>query len=324
MKVEVYISELLYRHDCVIVPGIGGFIANYRSAQIHPVTHTFYPPSKSISFNVQLQNNDGLLVNYVAESASISYASAQKKVELFAKKIQNDLLHKKECKLPEIGILSQDAEGKLSFEPKFKVNYLLDAFGLEKVQSPAILRKSKVISLPKAAQKASEEASKKTGFNWRVAAVVLPLIGLSAFVSLEKNLSDEVYASYAYLNPLKKKPAAVYTPRFVEEAVSISIESVEKPVLAKPVESIKEAPAPAVAVASPERFHLIAGCFSSEENAKNLVQSLTSEGFKSSVIGQNEKGLYRVCFQSYSTRELAVVAMEKLKNSGKSTWLLKQ
>ena len=50
MKMETYISELLYRHDCVILPGLGGFITNYRSAQIHPVSHTLRPPSKSISF----------------------------------------------------------------------------------------------------------------------------------------------------------------------------------------------------------------------------------------------------------------------------------
>jgi hypothetical protein len=42
------------------------------------------------------------------------------------------------------------------------------------------------------------------------------------------------------------------------------------------------------------------------------------------VIGQNENGLFRVAFQSYVSRELAVLEMKKLKDSGKSTWLLKK
>ena len=54
MNIETYISDLLYRHDCVIIPGLGGIITNYRSAQIHPVSHKLQPPSKSIRFNLPL------------------------------------------------------------------------------------------------------------------------------------------------------------------------------------------------------------------------------------------------------------------------------
>ena len=92
---ETYISDLLYRHDCVIIPGLGVLITNYRSAQIHPVSHTFRPPSKSIRFNVNLQEDDGLLANYVSSCESISFASAQSKIEHFVFSIQNDLEHKK-------------------------------------------------------------------------------------------------------------------------------------------------------------------------------------------------------------------------------------
>ena len=83
MKIETYISDLLYRHDCVIIPGLGGIITNYRSAQIHPVSHKLQPPSKSIRFNINLQEDDGLLANYVSSCEEISFASAQTKIERF-------------------------------------------------------------------------------------------------------------------------------------------------------------------------------------------------------------------------------------------------
>ena len=57
-KIDKHINELLYNHDCVIVPEFGGFVTNYASAKIHPVQHTFTPPSKNIVFNKNLKNND--------------------------------------------------------------------------------------------------------------------------------------------------------------------------------------------------------------------------------------------------------------------------
>ena len=44
MKIEEHISELLFEHDCVIVPDFGGFVCNYAPARIDPVKHLFEPP----------------------------------------------------------------------------------------------------------------------------------------------------------------------------------------------------------------------------------------------------------------------------------------
>ena len=337
MKMETYISDLLYRHDCVIIPGLGGIITNYRSAQIHPVSHTLRPPSKSIRFNVNLQEDDGLLANYVSSCESISFASAQSKIERFVFSIQNDLEHKKEARLPKIGVLSVDINGIISFEPDLKVNYLPDAFGLEAIQSPAILRKSKGIDVSKQIyQGAKSIQAQKTSFNWKVAAVLIPLIGLSTYVSFQQEALSDKYANYAYLNPFKEKPAAVYVPRTMEVKEK-TIELKETKITTTPktvvetvkanteVKAKKTIPAPSVKTTLVSKpFHLVAGCFSSKLNANNLVAQLKTEGFEASVIGQNENGLFRVAFQSYVSRELAVSEMKKLKDSGKSTWLLKK
>ena len=323
---ETYISDLLYRHDCVIVPSLGGFITNYKSAQIHPVSHTLRPPSKSISFNVQLQNTDGLLANYISDCESISFDSAKIKIEQFVKGIQNDLEHKNQVKIAKVGVLSRDTNGLLSFEPDNSVNYLLDAFGLDTIQSPAILRKSHVISLPKQVAKGAKNIkAKNSSINWKVAAVILPLIGLSTYVSFQQEVVSDAYANYAYLNPFKVKPAAAYTPRPIQlEEKTIVVEANEMPTT-KTIEAPKVEIVEVLEIITPQlHFHLVAGCFSSEANAQNLVRNLKSDGFESSVIGQNAKGLFRVAFQSYGNKEEALVQLQKLKASGKSTWLLKQ
>lgn len=324
MKIETYISELLYRHECVIVPSLGGFITNYRSAQIHPVSHTFLPPSKTIRFNIKLQKSDGLLCNYIADCEGISFENAQKKVAYFSNQIQNNLTHKKEAEINGVGILTKASNGLISFEPNQSVNYLLDAFGLQEIQSPAILRKSKKLSIPnQVASKARKIHAKKVTINWKVAAIILPLIGLTSFFSYQKqDAVSEVYKNYAYLNPFKEKPAALYTPRIPEIEVK---ENKTKPVVTTTkIEPITAAILVDESKETQLKFHLIAGCFASELNAQNLVKNLTTEGYKSTIIGQNNTGLYRVAFQSFAKKEAALTEMSKLKEFGKSTWLLAQ
>ncbi|MDP3003404.1 MAG: hypothetical protein Q8N38_09780, partial [Bacteroidales bacterium] len=41
VDITAFIRELLFGHDCVIVPGFGGFIGNYTPAHIDKSTGTF-------------------------------------------------------------------------------------------------------------------------------------------------------------------------------------------------------------------------------------------------------------------------------------------
>ena len=77
MDIRNCIAELLSAHDCVIIPGLGGFIGNYSPARIDPVHHAFQPPFKKLLFNINLKQNDGLLANAVADSYGTATAFAK-------------------------------------------------------------------------------------------------------------------------------------------------------------------------------------------------------------------------------------------------------
>ena len=47
-SVDIYISELLFLHDCVIIPEFGGFVGNNKSATLNAISGTIYPPSNII------------------------------------------------------------------------------------------------------------------------------------------------------------------------------------------------------------------------------------------------------------------------------------
>src|SRR5690606_6560566 len=76
MMIEKHISALLYRYQCVTVPGFGAFITETVSARYNETSNTFAPPKKTILFNSLLQQNDGLLANHIALEERISFNDA--------------------------------------------------------------------------------------------------------------------------------------------------------------------------------------------------------------------------------------------------------
>ena len=88
MDITAFIRELLFGHDCVIVPGFGGFIGNYTPARIDKNSGTFYPPVKQISFNRNLNHNDGLLIGKISGFSNMTYGDTRNMVEEFVAELR--------------------------------------------------------------------------------------------------------------------------------------------------------------------------------------------------------------------------------------------
>ena len=140
MKIDKYIHELLYQHDCVIVPGLGGFIANYQSAYFNPSLQIFYPPSKKVAFNSELKENDGLLAKYVSKKTDCSYDEATKSIHEAVRTIYESLKTNKLVEIDKVGTLRYNKESNIEFNPGNESNFLLSSFGMSPVQAPAIKR----------------------------------------------------------------------------------------------------------------------------------------------------------------------------------------
>ena len=142
MGTEQYIAELLYRYNCVIMPGFGGFLTQMKSAVIHSNSHSFSPPSKVISFNGQLSSNDGLLVSYMAESEKISYEEMLQRIEKESNAWKQTLKDGKRLILPNVGELWENKDHKIQFQPSNQVNYLTTSFGLSSFVTAPVVRET--------------------------------------------------------------------------------------------------------------------------------------------------------------------------------------
>jgi hypothetical protein len=137
VKFEVIIAQLLLKHDCVIVPQLGGFVTFYKSAVIHPINHSIQPPSKQLGFNRHLTTSDGLLLNNYVKSTGETITKAQVELEQWTQQILNHLANGQKAHLDGIGTLWTDAQGQMQFLPSEKFITDFTSFGLSNIQLPA-------------------------------------------------------------------------------------------------------------------------------------------------------------------------------------------
>jgi hypothetical protein len=140
MKIARYISDLLYEHECVVIPGLGGFISKDHSAVIHPLKHQFKPPYREIVFNPHLRANDGLLLSLIARSENISYQDAKSNLDRFIHKCIDGLNKGHRINFRNIGALTFNQDKQIVFIPDETQNFMASSFGLSSFVSPAIAR----------------------------------------------------------------------------------------------------------------------------------------------------------------------------------------
>lgn len=142
MKIAKYVGDLLYDYECVVIPGLGGFLTNDKPATINTASNLLKPPFKQVFFNAYLKANDGLLVNYVAREEGIEYKAAKEQVDRFVLLCNNALNEGKRINFHRIGYLYLNPDQKISFDQDTEVNYNPEAFGLTSFISPAIYKPS--------------------------------------------------------------------------------------------------------------------------------------------------------------------------------------
>lgn len=154
LSVEKFIEKLLLKHDCVIIPALGGFVTHYEPAYQDSESGMYYPPSRSISFNSQLKMNDGLLVQAYMQAFDTNFPEANRMVEHEAERIKSVLQSTGAFVFQNLGMLELKENNRLLFTPQDEGGiaapdlYGLDAFFMKKyaIQQEATLAKQVVLA----------------------------------------------------------------------------------------------------------------------------------------------------------------------------------
>jgi nucleoid DNA-binding protein len=319
VDITPFIRELLFGHDCVIVPGFGGFIGNYTPARIDKTTSTFYPPVKQISFNRNLNHNDGLLSGRISEARGVNYGDARIIIEEFVASLLRRLERGEKVIFDNIGTFNNNVEGNVQFEPDQGVNYHLDSYGLESFQYPLLERYDirKRITPQITKDPARSAFSRKV--LWR-AAVIVPLLGLLVVVPLKTDLLKNRIEAIT-LNPLASVELE-NNRKVVDEKIVPEPEPIvnEIPVI------IDATPAPATVIpasSSAQSYYLITGSFKSRNNAEVQAEKLKNEGFSPEIFDA-PNGFYRVSAMSCPDLESALGRKNIISVRFPGTWVKKR
>tara|TARA_B100001248_G_scaffold164117_1_gene124039 strand:+ start:293 stop:1267 length:975 start_codon:yes stop_codon:yes gene_type:complete len=320
-NIDPIIKELLVLHDCVIFPGLGGFVAQYASSSISDNNLTFKPPFKQILFNKNLTNNDGLLANSISKEWGISYEESVEKISSLLFKINNEIKTNKQFSFEGIGIL-YEVNGILNFKQQSE-NLLMESFGLRSINMNDFLSHSsegKIISIK------SKSDVKQIIKNWSVAAAVIVLLFYSAWIPLKTNLFNrDSDFSYSDLNPFtfsKRGPSQEIKSNLVHK-VPLSSENTVSKSLIKTKKEIKKP----ISISLNDKtksfsYEVIIGSFEEEKNAKNLIKKLRKKSFKARQL-PFFKQLFRVSAGKFSNKKNAVEYQKQIKKKLHiSSWIL--
>ncbi|MFK7757053.1 MAG: SPOR domain-containing protein [Flavobacteriales bacterium] len=232
MNIHQSIQELLFDHECVIIPEFGGFVTNYKPAFVHPKKQLIFPPSKQVTFNVNLGNNDGLLANYISRKEQIRYDAALTYVNSTVKEFKEQLNTGKRLSINGVGTISVNSSGALEFSPEDTHNFLRSSFGLKPIFLPTLEelapepaaaavtapQETPVISI---VEPTAEKKERKFNKKWLVAAAFLPLMYFGG-MTVHQN-SSQISGFFSGWGT-SKQITAEFTPRIEGEKIQFTYE----------------------------------------------------------------------------------------------------
>ena len=256
MEILACIKDLILLHDCVIIPGLGGFVTNYKPAKVR--NSNFNPPSKAISFYNKHKFNDGLFINYIAEQEGFDYITASKKIKSLVQEMNYRLADGERISIAEIGDLSYNEGDQLIFEPVQSNNLNLDAFGLATFRYESLYAKKLARTVSKENRDAVEVIFQNRSL--KKVMIGIPLMIALAFFPIKDNKENIQQSDLSVI-------AEMMTP-------------------AEPAKELKPEVISTTEEKSVENSHfIIGGSFRSKENADRFLNEKLAEGFEAQNLG---------------------------------------
>jgi cell division septation protein DedD len=331
------IGTLLLRNNCVVIPDFGGFVAKVVSAQIDVAKGVIAPPKKALSFNKNLNNNDGLLISTLTQERNISFDEASLIVSEKVREIRSTLNKGERVHFQNVGFLFTNKAGAVSFEQDRFFNLLLSSYGLssvhfvseekEQLTAKRVKEKTKVVELnpikkPVVNQKieskdevVQEESSKdkpkfkilKTVIKYAAAAVIIPIGFYSFWIPMKTDVLQSGVVYSQDFNPFNKSIEPLYD--FSTKRNTIKIDSVKR------IESMKEITSELSENTTVFSYPIDDDLFvpvSLNKDSKN-----TSE-IKTEVL----KNGYHLIVGCFGDKENATSLVEELNNQGFSSFIV--
>lgn len=301
-------------HDCVILPGMGGFVANYKPAEFDPARNTANPPSKHILFNRNLLHNDGLLYAHVSKVSGFGYKDVQEKAEAFVAGIQKDTARGIKYEIDGLGYFFLDKEGQIQFTEESGNNFLLESYGLPYLQYKEI-GKPKIETYRSASPVTDPLARQRKIRRWTYGTAAACLLAAMIIVPIKTGYFNQAGLDIPVAESIRKDSPSP-TERLIHPEAHESYDksqSKSTPSTGETMQFITPLPTP--------EYNIVVGSFKDFSNARTLRNQLVEKGYESRILG-TQKGMFRVTAGTYSLKDEASVELAFVMADFENAWVL--
>ena len=335
------IQEQLYLNDYLVLPNFGGFVLKTQRATFGGGGLSLMPPRKTLGFNVQLKQNDGILSHWLQKQLGCSVAEATKHLEDFSVFCNSILQSKRRLSLDGIGFFYLDFENNICFEPATDKNFLTDSFGLAAITLQAIPEQKMEVKVQEKLNRfATKNVSTQSPANQRKfpakqAAYVL-LVVLLAGTLFTLVLSQATHKGIWQAAVFNNTGKGIYVPVSYSD---LNIQRADAPstdlvadnngiaelnlgngkniaVNVLPAQAKQHTNSPAFG-----KYEIIFGCFKKLKNAKRLVAKLQNENVDAGIKTETYKGMHVVALSGINDKLQALDALEAIQNAYPKAWL---
>ena len=353
-ELSKHLENLLSKYECVIVPGLGGFVTYFEHA--HWENNTLIPPMRQVRFNQKLKYHDGLLAEAYMNYYGINYSEAMEKITLHVSEISSILYDNNTYLLGKIGLLVKDSNSNIILKSN-SATFLPENIGL----SPISLHRIAFESTPLHPTKCEDDKNiivkipKSYAQIARYAAMIILIFLIGTLIPTRQQdnnfVASIIYKKYPnrketskltipFRVPNKEEytPATHYYTEVLESKYNIPsyIKNTPEAYITEDTDTAssskeylnqidKEMPSASENAkhnTDANRYHLIIASLTSEAQAKEYIAQQTYYKMDElTILECNDK--YRVSAKSFHTYKEALHHLDSVKSTtDKSVWIL--
>ena len=291
-NITLHIEYLLRHHDCVIVPGIGAFVAISRPAFIESESGIYLPPQRYIVFNSAIHTDDGLLANSYGRHHGVSFETAHALLANDIEQLSRTLDRTGVSLIGHIGRLHKSDDGRLSFMPALSVENAMQQVGMYRIScikhdsnsTTVTERNDEIVStpgktfddryyyIPVHKTFARIAASLVLALTVALAYIVKPYNGLNHPVEASVLPVEKVLRLHSHAGQRDKKAQNITSQKKFHDST-----------LSVPTYPADSEPAEVSVAPSDHIFNLVIGAFGSEREAERYISQTAADSDKMTI-----------------------------------------